>query len=501
MDKFDVLNKMVTINIDLETLGVDPVRDQIYSGAVYSTKEGTGSKQAASFFDIDKGQYPSGMPLDEFLASRHSSQFFGKEQLKRKSLQGWADSVQQGGTTSLTNFVDNILEHKNSSKDGAILLAQNISFEDRAISAAYKRGEIDSGSFSNLVSQFISKGDVANGNFFKPQDITDMNWERYRILDDKIRPSHKMNNAEGLKQGLQEYYDQSMKIIDTYMDHFNTASSQDRIATADLMDFSKALYAHGAVQGKLDPRLLTYGTKVDYLAEVLLNQSEQHEAMSDAVQQDKLFKIMTSELKNIKEQGVGYNSPIVDKLARNFEKHKVLEKQVKSSATSFLREYLESPKTVDTSLEAIQKNAMDNFLYRNRFIAEEGTVEGFNFGRFRQDLDGIIKKAHDIQTAKTSPFDRGVFLNDVEEMLNAYEHSPGAKDKSRDFIRKHLNNKTTLAVAGGAAALFAGSMLFGGNKEKQKEVKYNTYDELYNSQYYGTQFADWQNRNNSHRMM
>ena len=53
MDQSYVLSNMMTINIDLETLGVDPVRDQIYSGAVYSTKKGTGSMEAASFFDID----------------------------------------------------------------------------------------------------------------------------------------------------------------------------------------------------------------------------------------------------------------------------------------------------------------------------------------------------------------------------------------------------------------------------------------------------------------
>lgn len=56
-------------------------------------------------------------------------------------------------------------------------------------------------------------------------------------------------------------------------------------------------------------------------------------------------------------------------------------------------------------------------------------------------------------------------------------------------------------MGGAAAAVFGANMMFGGNKEKQRDVTYNTYDELYNSQYYGSQFADWQNRNNSHRMM
>ena len=37
--------------------------------------------------------------------------------------------------------------------------------------------------------------------------------------------------------------------------------------------------------------------------------------------------------------------------------------------------------------------------------------------------------------------------------------------------------------------------------EDGQEIKYNTFDELYNSQYYGTGFADWQNRNNAHRVL
>lgn len=500
MDKYDVLSNMMTINIDLETLGVDPVRDQIYSGAVYSTKKGTGSMEAASFFDIDKGNYPNNMPLEEFLESRHASKFFGKQQQQRGSLAGWAKAASDGSTSTMDSFIENILQHKNTQNEGAILLAQNISFEDRALSAAYTRGDIQT-PFTELVKNIVSKGDNEAARYLQPKEITDMNWERFRIIDDNIRPAIKGGSKNALQEGLEQYYQKSLDIVDTYVDHFNKAKTENRIATADLMDFTKAVYAHGAVQGKIDPRLLTYGSKVDFLAETLLGAPELHEAMADAKQQDELFKIMSKEIQSIKKEGIGYQSPIVDKLAAAFKEQRVLEKQVKSSASSFIREYLESPKTKDFSLEGIKKGALTQFHYRNRFIADEGTIEGFNYQTFKEDLNSILDRNYQKHSGTTNPFDRGVFLNDVEEELSDYVHKPRVSDTTKTLFEKHFNKRTAGIIGGAAAAVFGANMMFGGNKEKQREVTYNTYDELYNSQYYGSQFADWQNRNNSHRMM
>ncbi len=53
---------------------------------------------------------------------------------------------------------------------------------------------------------------------------------------------------------------------------------------------------------------------------------------------------------------------------------------------------------------------------------------------------------------------------------------------------------------GATAAIVAGTLLLGGGAEGKGE-KYNTYDELYNGMYYGSPFADWQERNNAHKVL
>ena len=66
--------------------------------------------------------------------------------------------------------------------------------------------------------------------------------------------------------------------------------------------------------------------------------------------------------------------------------------------------------------------------------------------------------------------------------------------QSKNFLKTH-KNKVALVGAGLAASLFIDG------SEKGEDKKYNTYDELYNNQYYGTGFADWQNRNNAHKVL
>ena len=60
--------------------------------------------------------------------------------------------------------------------------------------------------------------------------------------------------------------------------------------------------------------------------------------------------------------------------------------------------------------------------------------------------------------------------------------------------------KSNKGKYGIGAAVVAGTLLLGGGAEGKGE-KYNTYDELYNGMYYGSPFADWQERNNAHKVL
>lgn len=493
----DMLSNMMTINIDLETLGVN-VKDQVYSGAVYSNTQGT-ERSAQSFFNIDGGNYPSNQPmqLEDYLKTRHASAFFGQQQQQRGSLKGWAEAVANGQTSSMNEYVQSILNMHKESGAGSILLAQNLQFENRALSNAYLTGKVGQ-PFTELMNNIVNRSTLNPASLLEASEISQLNWQRKDILMDAIRPAYLGGNQQVLSTALNQYYAKSMEIIDNYEDNFGKAKATNGIALVDLMDYSKAVYAHGAAQGKVDPRMLLYGNKVEYLAQTLLGEKETHEALSDAKHQDRLFKILSAEVAKMREKGLDYESPIVDKLVKNFTPENVLERQVKSSAINYFREYLENNPR-DMSLEGIKTKAFKDFEYKNRFLIQSGTTEGFNFKDFRKDLDGIIDQAYKSQTGET--IDRDALLYALEDRLDNYKHIPTTpKVNVMDAIPK-FNKDMAIKVGAVGAALFAGSMFFGGNKEEQQRKKYNTYDELYNNQYYGSQFADWENRNNAHKMM
>lgn len=494
----DILSKMTTINIDLETLGVD-TSDQVYSGAVYSNTKGA-ERSAQSFFDIDGGNYPTKKKqgLEDYLKTRHASKFFGKKQEERGSLKGWAKSVADGKTSSMNAYVQSINDMHNQGGQGSVLLAQNLQFENRALSHAFKTGRVDQ-PFTELMQKVVNRSNVNPDSFLEASGISQLNWERRDILNDGIKPAYLGGNKEALTASLQDYRAKSFEIIDNYSGAMQKAEATGGMALVDLMDFSKAVYAHGAAQGKIDPRMLLYGNKVEYLAKTLLGEDEAHEALSDAKHQDRLFKMLSTEVSNIQLHGPSYSSPVVDKLATNFESGRVLEKQMKTGASSFVREYLESTKTTDMSLQGIKDNALRHFEHKNRFLIQSGTTQGFNFKDFRADLDGILDEAYKKNTGET--LDKSAFLYDLDETLDNYKHVPRQQASDLTHALPKFNKNTALKVAGAGATLFAASMFFGGDKEEQQRKKYNTYDELYNNQYYGSAFADWQNRNNSHKMM
>ena len=491
----DTIANMQTINIDLETLGVN-IKDQVYSGAVYSNTKGA-ERSAQSFFDIDGSNYPRDIPLEDYLKTRHSSEFFGQKQQERGSLKGWAQAVADGKTSGMNEYVKSIVDMHKQGGTGSILLAQNLQFENRALSNAYLTGQVGQ-PFTELVGNIVNRSTNNPASFLEASEISQLNWQRRDILMDAVRPAYLGGDAPLLQSSLNDYYAQSMKIIDKYSEGISKAEQTGGIALVDLMDYSKAIYAHGAAQGKIDPRMLQYGNKVEYLSQTLLGESEMHEALSDAKHQDRLFKLMSDEVYKMREQGLGYQSPLVDKLAQGFTSERVLEKQVKSSAISYFREYLENnPK--DMSLEGIKTKALTDFEYKNRFLIQSGTTQGFNFKDFRQDLDGIIDQAYKSQTGET--IDGSSLLLELEKKLDGYKHTPiEPKTNILENLPK-FNKNTAMKVGAAGATLFAASMMFGGNKEEQQRTKYNTYDELYNNQYYGSAFADWQNRNNSHKMM
>ena len=514
-DALDLLRKMHTVSIDLETTGIQP-SDQIWSGGFYSVKDWAVLNQHQSFFDIKTPNSYSNLTsetdLVDILEKAHSSASFGAKQAGKgltvdgkqttNVLKDWAKAVTQGETSSVSSYVSNLNKELSTSKEGSILLLQNVNFEDRVLSSLYAKGGIDS--FPSFTGNLLDKGLPASSDprygepfqrYLLPKDIYDLRAKQTGDLRSTLEAFGKGSNIEG---HLHQYYKSSMDIVDKYTANAARASAEGKVAVMDLMDFTKALYAHGAVSGQVKPEMLTFGSKVDTLARAILGTDEIHDALSDSKQQQEIFKEVTEELQAIRRNGVGYQSPLVDKLVKQMEKDKTFSTQLKERHISVAREYFETNSEINR--EGFNKALESRLSNSNRHLL--GIVkEDFNLADFSKKFKGEADKFFD---------ETGNLKGSAEELVDHLEtFSKGYKVDSTDIVKQKLNanklesilsHRATKWGAGAVAVGLGASMMFGGDREAQKEVKYNTYDEVYNNQYYGSAFADWQNRNNSHKM-
>lgn len=484
----DSILKMNTINIDLETLGVNPNKSDIYSGAVYTTNNGAESI-SQSFFNIrnNKIQLSSKEDYEELLEKSHDSLKFGKEQRERKSLLGWAEKAYENNLDSLPTYVKNILKHSEQTEDGSILLAQNLQFESRALTAAYRKGTLGK-EYTDLYSKLVNKGEADSNSMLVPREIADESLSRGLMVRDDLRHALNSGDKDLIQTTLDEYDSKSRNILDMYKRDIAKAKSINGIATVDLMDYSKAIYAHGARTGQFDPRLLMYGNSIEFLSKTLLKEEEKHEALSDAKQQSQLFKRFNEELSIIREKGDTYQSPMIKELSEGFTKYKVAENQVKRSASSFVREYIEGGKDVSE----LKDKVLGTFSYKHRALGDTKDIAGFNYDSFKREFSKVLETTENKGTVQD-------YIQQLETNIQNIENKAPSKKTSELLADLMPKSKRSKYILGGVTAIAGLNLLIGG-KDK-KESKYTTYDQLYNNQYYGSSFADWEERNNSHRML
>ena len=515
---FDLLQNMHTISIDLETTGIRP-SDQVWSGGFYSTKQGTVLNKHESFFNIqDKagtGSYTnltSETDLISFLEKQHSSAEFGARQAgKGLTIDGkattnvlgdWAKAVTEGKATHISDFVSNLNKELATSSTGSILLLQNVNFEDRILSKMAAEGDIPN--FNSFTDNLLSKGipassDPRYGEPFNrhllPKEIFDL---RQNVYDSYRGLTNAFGNGEDVTGHLHQYYKDSLKVLDQYALNAQRAFTDNKTAVMDLMDFTKAIYAHGAVSGQVSTEMLSFGSKVDTLARAILGTDEIHAALADSEQQSKLFSVITEELKEIRTRGANYQSPLVDKLVKQMEKDKTYSSQLKERALNVAREHIENTGTV--TKDSLTDALTNKFFSKNRHLSNV-TKEDFNVSDYYQKLQAKAGEFFDESgNLKGSAEDLVKGLDDFSDTYKL-EGTDKAKRVVSGKLEKILSSKAT---RWGAAAVGTGlitSMMFGGDREEQQRVKYDTYDEVYGNQYFGSAFADWQNRNNSHKMM
>lgn len=483
MDFKDLLTTP-TYSLDIETTGLDPFENKIWSVGMYSKDP---EKSFESFLAGVVPQDSTDFRKDfEDINRVEGSPSFTKEQVQRGSFNDYYKANNTKSLTSLEQPLNRIAD--TLEKDPGILLIQNINFEKKFLKeSVHKKGP--QGLSPSSAEYFSEKVYSSKGRHpvTENKSIIEARKSFQSSISGMINSNEQGLVREGssLAEGLQKA---SEKLESTILKTVERNLSKDRpISTAlDLQDFSR-LYLNDLFQeGLLDKGFLRSGTNVDFLVKELLGDSkgEVHTSLSDAKQQTEIFEEIISRRENLKANGVS---------AKDIEfAGRVSDPVVQGeSFLSGVAEQLQKTRIEGGDSKELETNLQD-LLSRKRNLPENG----FSRDNYVESVLGDVTKGDDLSSVEERV--RGESKN-----LDISKYSPENYKASTLPDSGGISKKNKL-IGGAALALVGANLLSSGPRRDREEfnnsLEQDTYSELYENLYAGQALADWQQRNNHHRM-
>jgi hypothetical protein len=505
----ETLQNMGVYVVDVETTGLTN-KDKMFSAAYTEMDMNTGSpiNTKESFFNIRK-KLPSqkGLSRNEYiekietlLAKSHSSEMFGEAQKARGSLKDAAAAMADNKTTTPSRFLTEFSQELSQNQNGNVVLSHNSQFENnqferlhntsRTYNTAYKAvkdlNQGNQGLFgaNDSISNWSKNADQAGFN----QRIRDAHLEYVRAVKGNTDPAL-------IRKALETYAHENMNLVNYMMKQIeDTKGKVGAYVNIDTLPITRALMAFGALNGDVDPGNLMLGGKIEHQSLAWLGRKELHTAGQDTIDQGEIAKKLFAELEAY-SHNPERKSKALRELNEFINKNNVATETFKSSITS---EISNTTKYKDkASYIAGVYEWIDNSVERYSIASGDHTQRERMANQIKQEFDKTIRE--------NPGASRKTLANEMESIIHSLPTTFDQNKKGADQL-KAITERTTkfleqhkgkLAIAG---LFLAGTMVADGGEDGQ-EIKYNTYDELYNSQYYGTGFADWQNRNNAHRVL
>lgn len=501
--------------LDVETTGIEVSDKMFSSGRVRIDRKGNPIKgsEVESHYDVGSGgkidralfkteeEYQEA--LEKNLARAHSSKTFGKAQKERGSLAGNAQARIKGELTTPAKFLEGFEGELSNRRKGSIIWGHNNRFENNQFGklegssaeydAVYK--QMEARNIANHTGLFGETSKMSNRA--TDPNMKGLSQRATSILYEDVNESILSQDPERLRSALGKYAAANIDVVNELQNQIEAVRLKGGMYTVgDSMHLSRAFMAIGAATGQFDPKNLMMGNKIETLAHVMLDGYEEtHQALDDAKIQGKITTRLTEELDKFRADP-NYKSELLEKLNNHISKDggALADKSFKESLLREVKDIssLDDAEGFDKTFKWIDKTT------RNYSVANGSASDrkAYSF-QFKKALDAAYKEKNaTIESIKDS---MEKFVAEVD-VRGAAERSQGpelARD-SKSLMKKALDGKKKfLAIGGGLAA----ANLFIGGGEKGEDKKYNTYDELYNNQYYGSGFADWQERNNAHKIL
>lgn len=467
-------------SLDIETTSLDHANSKVWSvGAV-------GDNFEKEFFQRDVLKTKNPTNIIQELVDLHTvggAGHFGEKQASNGAFSAYETALKSKSLVSMNKTFTEITE--NLKKNAGVFLVQNLPFESEAFSKATDKTGGQKLS-RNISSKFISEVfgvDVAEQNKSKgwlPQDNRILEARKnFRNASDLFKIS-----SDFSQETINNFRGQLDKTSNALFETINTVVGENKKAgfstAVDLMDISRIYSSKLALGGGLEAGYLHTGLSVDYLAKNLLGVTEKHTALSDAKQQREIFSILTNRIDDINKNGLSEFDKTFGKELMESDVH---DRTFVKGIENHLTEALNKNKTVkEKDLSKLLARSLSNY----NTIPEKAN---FNRLAFAEEIRTKFLKDPSEAFTRLSEVKDSALLPDIKA-LAAPNESP--------ILNAHKTSKSKVLL--GMTALGAVAMVGSNNRQSKKEDM-TSYDDLYENVYLGEQYANWQERNNSHKMI
>lgn len=496
-------------SLDIETTSTSPYKGNPWSVGFVGLDE-KGNKIRKEFFldGVLDQKYDTARDvsvINEGLADAHRAggigeNFISKQKnrdpnnpLSKSNFDFYSEAKVNGNLKSMTQVVD---ELSSDLKDKFnILIIQNDNFEKSFFDASLqKRGNDPKG----INPQGISEAQASTfvSDVFKetyPNEVlVKENSQAIQLANSRLRAATMAHREASVNNLLTASHTLEIQqavqgLEDAVATGMEKAQSKSSTAVVDLMDITKVYQGVLAEHGILDYGLVGAATNVNLLTQIFLNKDELHGAAEDASDQLELtYKKLNERIISIRN--TGKLSPEDKALVSKLQEGDLYDKNFISGLKSKIEEH-------EKGIGRNKSLTLEELVHSSSLYYENLPSGGFDRQGYTQSLMDIIKN-------------NGTHQNLIKELEGAENLVSEGKVPKVSPVENTLNpqgkalsskSKILMGVGATVGVMWLGSM--DGSNTKPKKQEMTSYDDLYGNVYLGQSYADWQERNNSHRMI
>lgn len=464
---------------------------------------------------------------------KHSNGQFSLKAYEQGNFNTFVDLYNKNQLSSLNTVVDTMFSNIDLND---VVVLQNMNFENRVLKSSLDQGLLSPDVYTRVADRMNTVSVDSTG---KPLHL----FQRPRGVQEEMRQADMIYHTQYLAYGKNESFETYRQHVNKAMDEYSkviTDPNRKGAVAVELQDITKAFLANAASENYIDKRTATLGLNMDFLTKTILDQTEQHTALSDSNQTIDLFKkiwSMNSEIKSNtvsdstrdilskiqSSQGDEINKRFISTVRSTLNDITIKGHTTISNSLSWYSPYLQlREKTEDgfklvAPLEKITTtgqekeysvvNALNNVV--SRYAKFDDNFSGFNRKNYVSQIVEEFNMGASVG-ALHKRVDSDYFKPDLPKTVTTQENSIASGirqsansstywDETVQLFGKDMKRKTKATVLGGLGAGLA-YMAFQSRPQPIQENYDNVSQQFYDDQYLGTAFVDFRERN-KHYMM